>query len=402
MKQKRVTALLGAGAAIDIGAPSTNQITQKAIRKRQGIFKGEIQYTLKGIYNVLNKHYRDHTSNFEDIFHTLEMLSSCDAAQGERTVYKFKPSIFAFVNPNRYFRKYAPFVHLAENDLLFSIAEQISIYDEQFRKTKNSENEWYSNFWNNSGLTWDIATLNYDTTIEESLDNYIDGFRKERKCNFSRFYPTQLKRINDKHTCIHLHGCINYGYTRNIDPNKYIFEDDFHDLYKLDSYKDARQTWGGRSHSVTQAGERNYITPIITGLRKLEKLNVSPYSHYLHFFQDSLLNNSCLLVIGYGFGDLYLNQLMERMNIIHGEKKRIVVIGYYPFERYDPRIFGAPSIEEYHFICRQFRISQLGRKGYFERDKAIISDDNTAMLYLDGFKNTVIRHSKEIIDFFNS
>lgn len=403
----RVTALLGAGAAIDIGAPNTTEITAEVKKKRQGILKGEMQYTLKGIYDVLNRYYPDHECNFEDIFHALEMLSSYNkAAWGKQTVYKYKPSISAFIYPNRYFRKYIPYAHLAESDLLYSVAKQVSKYNEEFKKEKNFKSKWYSDFWNNSGLIWDVATLNYDTTIEDSLGMYIDGFRKEKGCNFSRFYPSKLKRFKNKHTCIHLHGCINYGYPRTVDPNKYIFEDDFHDLYKLDNYQEACQTWSGRSQSVTQAGERNHIAPIVTGLRKLEKLNASPYSHYLSFFQNSLLYNPCLLIVGYGFGDLYLNQIMERMNIIHGNKKRVVIITYCPdcVSVYNPKIFNRVSDEEYRFVLKQFKTpTYIGKhKSNVPEERFFISDDGTARLYLDGFKNTVSAHSQEIIDFFNS
>ncbi len=402
----RVTALLGAGAAIDIGAPSTADITKEVIKKRQGFGKGEMQYTLKGIHDVLNSYYHDHECNFEDIFHTLEMLLSYKAAWGKRTVYGHKPSIAAFVYPNRYFNKYISYAHLAESDLLNSVAKQVSIYDRKFKLAKNKESKWYSDFWNKNGLIWDIATLNYDTTIEESLGQYVDGFHIEKKSNFSRFYPSRLRRFHNKHTCIHLHGCIEYGYPYIVieEPEMYLFEDNLQDLYKLISYKEACLTWDRRTQGVNQAGEINHIAPIITGLRKLEKQNAAPYSHYLRFFQNSILNNPCLLIVGYGFGDLYINQIMERMNIIHGDKKRIVVITHFPGSVYNPKIFNRISNEEYRFVLKQFRTpAYIGQhKGNVPNERFFISDDGTARLYLDGFKNTVSAHSQEIIDFFNS
>lgn len=398
----RVTALIGAGAAIDIGGPTTQQITEKVVNEIQGKYlKNKKQYTLKGIYKILNNFYRDRESNFEDIFHTLEMLSSYQTAWGDRTVSKFKPSICAFIKANRHFTKYAPYIHFAQMDLLNTVAEQVDSYNEKYKETKHGPNSWYFDFWNKSNIIWDVTTLNYDTTIEESFDEFIDGFCKEKGQNFSRFYPTKLKKAHNKHTLAHIHGCINYGYPWGIH-NQYIYEDDFHDQYKLEDYNQARQHWFGKTHDVSQAAEANYNAPIITGLRKLEKISKYPYSHYLYNFQDSLLKNNCLLIVGYGFKDLYLNQLMERMNIIHGEKKRIAIISFFEEECYDPLIFDEIPLEEYHFMCKQFRMSRLGKKGQCGKEGVLKSDDGTAILYLSGFKSTVLNHKDEIINFFNS
>lgn len=291
----RVTVLLGAGATIDIGGPSTKRITEEVIKVLSTSVESsdDKKYVLKDIHNKLKNFYGEkYVINFEEIFHTLEMLYSYDTAWGKETTKDYKSPVAAFIESNADFKENIPYLYSAQEDLLKSVAEQVSRYDEEYRSLKDTEHSWYRNFWNDSEVNWDIATLNYDTTIEESLSEYCDGFYLEKGSDYSRFYPSEFeKQKNERHTITHLHGCINYG--RPMIGDKHTFEDNSHDLYKLNSYQQARQLWAG-IYDKTQSGETNNISPILTGLRKLEKLSIlsfqSLFISFPRFFIEKQLS----------------------------------------------------------------------------------------------------------------
>lgn len=124
---------------------------------------------------------------------------------------------------------------------------------------------------------------------------------------------------------MHLHGCILFGTpTRKSDE----LGTDIHDMYKFDTYDDASDYLDTKNLS-TQDWQSLFVGPIITGLRKIDKITIYPYISYLYEFEKSVLNNERLLIIGYSFGDLYLNYLLKRMKQSHGEKRHIVIITMY-------------------------------------------------------------------------
>jgi SIR2-like domain len=400
----RISVLIGAGATIDIGGPTTDELTEKVCQKKQLLFKGK-SAILKSVAKQLNDYYNPNKINFEHLMHAIEMLDTYRDGWNNPGNLKYKPPIIPFIKPRftRYFKDNSIGLLVAKQDIIRTIADEVNKYDHKFRKTKKYD--WYKDFWGNSGLIWDITTLNYDTTIEYSLNNeYEDGF-EDISDNYFRFNPLKLENPS-KSTLTHIHGCINFGYPRNIQ-NKYAYEDTHEDIYKLNSYKEAKQTWFGRSTHRTQAAEETIIGPIITGLRKVEKLNTYPYSHYLYNFQKSILKNKSLLIVGYGLGDLYLNQLMERLNRIHGEKKKIVIITFYGKDDWtdDHRIIDFPETNDgYLFLAKAF-VKESPLKGYkrenFINKEPIRSEKGNVLVYLHGFKEAIQNHKNEILDFFN-
>ncbi len=78
----------------------------------------------------------------------------------------------------------------------------------------------------------------------------------------------------------------------------------------------------------TQAAEHVYQYPIVTGLRKNDKIMTPPFdAYYTHLYQQ-LRNNKNLLIIGYGFGDLYINGLLNQFRSFHGTDGKVICIGY--------------------------------------------------------------------------
>ncbi len=299
------------------------------------------------------------------------------------------------------FMKDAIALQTSKRVLIETIADEVNKYDINFKES--SKYDWYKEFWAKCEIKWDITTLNYDTTIENSFNNNIEDGFEDSGDNYYRFNP--LKFLNTKESTIaHLHGCINFGYPIQI-RNKYAFEDTHEDVYKLNSYEDSKITWFGRSTNRSQASEETLIGPIITGLRKTEKLNTFPYSFYQSNFQNSILKNSRLLIIGYSFGDLYLNQIMERINRIHGMDKKIVIITYYGKNYWadDHRIIDFPEPNEAYFFYAKAFVQDSPFTGYkednFRKKEPIRDKKGNVLVFLHGLKEALTNHKEEILTF---
>lgn len=399
----RVTAFLGAGASLEIGGPLASNLTCTVRNKKQRYYDSQLgrkrKVSLLGqITNKLNEFYSPNTCNFEDIFHVLEMLESYGRGWRDRTASTYKPPIAAFLKPR--FTKFFDSLGLivAKRDLLEIVAEAINSYDSIF--DSNGNHRWFASFWQEAikKCPWDIATLNYDTCIEKSIGVFEDGF-EDTGDGYSRFNPRKLYTTSISRL-LHLHGCILYGYPRLSDPNKYIYEDDFEDLYKFDTYDEAKKTWFGRSNNTAQSHEETIIGPIITGLRKTDKLISYPYSEYSTTFSKSIFENERLLIAGYSFGDLHFNKILEKIVRLHGNNRKIVIITWFdnrqPWHP-DPGVMDWPGNEMFRFIAKSFKESNPFKS--FSFNSPIVSIDGCVQLYLCGFKDAVDNHGRDIIDF---
>ena len=404
----RVTAFIGAGACIDIDGPSTACITKKVRSVQQEIFVPPLKQTItkpfiEAVALHLETFWRDEP-NFEDIFHAIEMLDSCRVGWDITAAKQFRPALSAFVGTTdkSYFN--VDMLIVAKKDLISTVAKQVAAHDSAFNPN-SSKHYWYSAFWRQATKRppWDIVTTNYDMCIEKSLDGHIeyeDGFENLEDGVYS-FRPRNILNSN-KTKIMHLHGSIYYGYPKFTDPNRYIYEYDHEDLYKFNSYANAQKTWFNMSHRNSQAGEKTIAGPIITGLRKTDKLLPYPYNTYNACFAKSLMENSRLLIAGYSFGDLHFNSWLGKMANIHGNNRRIIVISYLD----DPnRWHPVPSVmgwstPMYEFMAKVFKDNRPFKSYVFENP--VISADGNVQLYLRGLRDALENHGEEIIDFLSS
>ena len=218
------------------------------------------------------------------------------------------------------------------NQFLLRIMDIVAGYNSYFEKEKHNKERWLTDFILSLGTT-DIFNFNYDTVFENVYGDggYEDGFEltpitKE----YQIFNPNKLMNCQDgKSTINHLHGCINYYHPD--DPNAHVNELRFEDWVKYPTYEDVRKRMLGHSQSQphSQTKETIYNGPIITGLNKTAKLNCVPFDFYHAYLVNTITRSNKLLIIGYSFGDLYCNQLIQRMNLIHGKDARVCIIDYF-------------------------------------------------------------------------
>ena len=303
-------------------------------------------------------------------------------------------------------------IRRACDDLIETVATRIFEYNNTF--IKNADNAFFYNFWQKATneVAWDITTLNYDTCLENSLMNYEDGFDTTVKPmgikggSAKRFNPRKLADTQESRI-MHIHGCIQYGPAiPSQNPNEYSFRESFYDMYKYSSYEDAKEHWFNRSNPQTQSGEQILIGPIITGLRKTDKVTIYPYSFYLYEFQKALLENQSLFIAGYSCNDIYLNDFLIRMAELHGVKRRIVIVTYFSEETKknwhpDPYIRDTPTDNEYQVISRllQEEYASVLAKLQLPKNGKLESKDKCVKIYFEGLKKAIEKYGDEIIEF---
>lgn len=423
---KRTTVILGAGAVLDfnfsgITFPSTSNITEKIVDiKVQGLDADQsdlisvvykrIKESGDQIYiqRELQRQFKYHV-NFEELFFTIEALYSFNGTfQNEYLSPQIRPFVASLVKPIDEIQQFPSIEYYrALFAITQAIIEIIDAYDSRFLHDDNNE-IWYRKFWSNIPNKWDIFTFNYDNTVENSLQDFEDGFEPSFDGeNYEHFNPVKLITNSRKRSTIHhLHGSIRYS---EVNPRKYEWVHSHRDMYKVQSAKEAIKYIGVQSTPLNQANERYFNSPIIIGLRKLDKLTFLPFSVYHANLVNKIIANPSLLIVGYSFGDLYANQLIERHSLIHGSKQRIVLIDKFPQYIETPGqlyryIKDGISGEAHQFLHRQlkfrisddFKICGLNIENY---DSPIFSDDGRFMLLICGFKKAVELHKKLITDF---
>lgn len=447
MQNLRTTVLLGAGAALELapdGADwaTTENITRSIINELPIGFdlKSQERYEitlLKDIYEHVCRTYNPKPLDpnakgaaakvhFEILFHILEMLSTYSRswAPGTHQIHRapFAPFIRSAFDFNR------DDLFLASRHLLSKIYDMVYTYDSRFGEIKN---DWYRVFWSERRDAWDVFNLNYDTTIEQSLEVYEDGFEfLPDEDRFMRFNAKKLLCNNENLSTVnHIHGCISFGPDRYKDINHDVYEYENHDMYKWPTVEAAHSSWIGRSGSNEEAqnGQTIIQGPIITGLSKTEKTTCLPYDIYRQNLYNAIQRNRSMLIAGYSFGDKYINHIFYRMSQMHGDNKRIVLIDYWDIAGFMKGLYTDDNkeptdvdlkpwvFENYFYDDRSngealMFIKRIAHHDYdiwehfnlLSMTEPMISDNVQLMLLIGGMKHSLEHHKDAIYDFLQS
>ena len=415
--KRRTTAVLGAGAVLDFDfggqpKPTTKYITEAVVEEKINGYDEIDSDLIKRVYKLVvdasrSEYLRIHpavrhyepTVTFEDLFEVIETLYSYSGTW-KHEHYPFS-LISALVKCDLDY--YSGDYHRAMIAIIKKIVEIVDSYDEQFREP--DKDIWYKNFWKRYDGKVDVFNLNYDTTVEHSLGDYVDGFVK---CypGYMRFEPEVIWNSTDRATVNHLHGCVLYG---DPNPEPVQFHYSHHDLYKFYSAKDAIELLGRRFFLPhNQVGDSIFYSPIITGLKKTDKICYMPHSFYHANLAKKIIENPSLLICGYSFGDLYVNQLLQRHKLIHDKNERVVIV-----EKWDYVIndgvdlyqcfkkkasdglweYFARIVENVNPTVDEFKKFKLLVDGCWESPNGMLH------LYTKGFKHAVENYQEDMMDF---
>ena len=424
---KRITAIVGAGSVLGFGIneanmPSTTNITMRILSVSVEDKDGKQQEIMKMINDKLKERFdmfsqigiTEHYSvNFETLFHLLEMLYSYNDCW-QKDVYPF-PWVAVLLKP-----VFELFVRKSYHDALVQcvkeIIQVINTYDSLFANRELQE-QWYRVFWTSIGNGLDVFSFNYDNTIENSIAKFNDGFVLFTP-DYQRFEPEVLwNNENDLPTICHLHGNILYGNAQpgilqGIYSSRDLFKFRKVDLDNLELFMFPRN----------QAQETIVNTPIITGMHKMDKMCYMPHSFYHAFFTRKILENPSLLIVGYSFNDIYVNQIINRHKLIHSDKQRVVIIDKWQIdEKSDINSFVEYIYNNTSLGCIEFLNQMIwDEDSYYQgvinnqdfklrfiakmqwEDHFWSLKDHCMRLYINGFKSAVENYQNEIIEYLKS
>lgn len=422
---KRITTIIGAGAVLDfdytysnaVKPSSKNILNEIKDLKVQGYDK-EFSDVISKVYNLanntFNKIYKNrgllqehYELNFEYLYFLLESMLNFSSDIKYLDPHSFPP-LYTILNVKDELKDYFHIEYArALHAIVKKITKIIDTYDVHFRSDPYAES-WYKSFWKErDNIKFDIFTFNYDTTIEYSIGNYEDGYRPipNNSLGISFFDPKALLNNTRKLSTVnHLHGCIYYSECAPIECKQTHSN---RDMFKMRTVDDAMSQLGVQSKNQTQAQEMFLNSPILIGLRKLDKMTNLPSSIYHSHLINKLFRNKGLLIIGYSFGDLYVNQLIQRRLLMKGEKHRLVIIEYFPsyvnsttsfFRHLTDNCRGLKAFLDPLMDMRfcNFNLVNVTFKSY---DEPIYSNDKKIMIFICGFKRAVELHKDLIYNF---
>lgn len=315
-----LTVLLGAGFSEGVHLPGTLQITDHIRQLPAYGVRGD-DYREAPIGNVLwkiaNAYYDQ--PNFETLLHLSESMISANRSRFGFTLPDTQKVAFnAFMEPARRWERVLEDTALSRfgTEMMANIADFI---DAAIRQSSPEKQGIVAGFFEPLFKITKvrIATLNYDDAIERSVPDLWDGFTDGNPgtvdySGFAHEYPVEL---------LHLHGSIRFAPPAE---NARLLPE----LRRFATNDDAKPHRMARQDLMffSQAGEVLFNGPMLSGLRKTEKLLLEPYGLYHQRLIEGILRSPRLICIGYGGNDTYVNAAISLARRVHGPDFRAVYI----------------------------------------------------------------------------
>ena len=308
MHKNRALVLIGAGASLEFGAPSTtdltNYIEKKILNDDWMQFNSgyqawiEIKHTLSRYFD--NDAYNTNscpTVNFEHIYHCAhELLSTFEPI--ERTANEFRPVLVPFINRSTNLGDKTLRV-LVNRIAEFIFAEMVAVCERA--KSLNTLTAFLAKLRQDHIVR--IYTTNYDDFLLQAAPDLYTGFDPEPRCGAKPFDRQKFWNAIGQDCSFPLHGSVHLSFGLPHAPDA-----DLNALYWYDSRDEALNN---SSHSGSDDqrmdGGKTVRSAIITGLDKLAPLQRQPFSHYYASMARDAMEAEIIFVIGCGLGDLHLN-----------------------------------------------------------------------------------------------
>lgn len=347
---KRTVFLLGAGAAIDWGGPTTNQITDILIK--QGPSNAKDELIINYIYEYFNNgNIGIDRINFEGLIDIIEQCAqywlSKDANNTISTKLiskdnEFWENAFSELYISKY-RNYDP--KLSENAnffcrLLLQCYEEVIFHIRKYSQFTENMNKIYcdkNNEINQLAAQYfkekskdsylRIYSLNYDRVIQaifqKSCIPFFQGFNSENivpsvgEMHQSVDSKRILTSLNEN--CIfHLHGIFCWRID-NTNPNGL-------DGYQIvNSYYNNPLENQGFKYTFSEKNKPLFLTPIITGYSKVQRTNLTPFKQMASAFDIDCHTADEIIIVGYSFGDLHINDTIRQARKNNANVKIIII-----------------------------------------------------------------------------
>ena len=140
-------------------------------------------------------------------------------------------------------------------------------------------------------------------------------------------------------------------------------------------------------------------------------MTFAPNNVYLSDLARKVVENNRLMIIGYSFGDLYLNEIMGLGVAAHGDDFKVVIIDKYPsyinsYTSFFQHLTHGGNPQEYIFVSRLAKdrlFAEIGQDEHpliFEDyNIPVVSKNGKLMMCINGFKDAAVNHKETILEF---
>lgn len=207
----RITMVIGAGAPLGFDLPkgkkrpTTGYITDE-VRKPYRHFDNRDIDIVEKMYQVLKNNYpltpsegndwkregnAEPNVNFEMLFHVMESCLTNEKVWSDKCHNADISPVFSlFTNPSVEYD--AADLNYIMPLFIQRIMDIVNDYD-RYYKNNIAKESWYRDFFCHNDAKLDVFNFNYDTTIEESIDGFEDGFEPfDGATDVERFNPQKL------------------------------------------------------------------------------------------------------------------------------------------------------------------------------------------------------------------
>ena len=331
MIKPRLTVILGAGSAINIGFPSTEEITSQIeeLLNEKDLLAENLKSHFQSFFGEKRK------INFEDYLFYLEELYSY--FKGEKN---YRNHIASLVSLNRDFEKTSDFYRESIDLCIKKIKGLIDKAMISFREKERKDYQWHLDFWKelNRRFSLDIISLNYDNIFEAMPDisfnsGYSKIFFENSVYSFDAKEFLAFDKESQENRIIRLHGSINFAPMRNYATS--LNPEFARNFDRLETNEQLNLFWFNdlklaSREPIIHFQNNLMLSPIISSYNKTEKLHKFPFSIYYSLLPKIFSESPNMLIIGYGFNqnDTHLNNFLSQLPLYHKDKERFYIIDY--------------------------------------------------------------------------
>lgn len=320
---KKLLVILGAGASVEFGMPSVDEIDklfEKWSWRHFPLTNGD-KFN-DNLYRWVKDNFKSpkgEKQNFENILHTIQSISSFGLNRDSGLINLFD------------FKKTIKFPEIRLSDGLIKIAEPIdfaklnAILNHELLKflrekcknlklEKETELGIIKEFFDFMRIDYELGfvNLNYDNVLLTALPELSTGFdRNTGKFDMMEIYENQWD------FCYHLHGSVHFDMS---DGDEEVVWNNNMERFGLGA--------PNRRGFLTSEGGYHPMSTIITGLDKINQVYREPFRQYFLNLDRKIYESDMILFVGYGFNDSYINKLIRTHSKDTSKKRNIVVIDY--------------------------------------------------------------------------
>ena len=406
MKKKRIVILLGAGATVPWGGKTSDKLTKTVLDPEENetnilsntekIPLGKfLQRKIEEFYKLNEESHSNEADdakeviNFEHVLEIIEYLFSYYRNKNFSNHIWARPSfpsVFKVENEidneipeeeieiwdieNDKNQKKSVTLYKLYQEILWRLCEQIRDYSESFGKTDYEKKDHkFCEFINtlSERNILRVYSLNYDNLILQQKgiqDSFFNGFESENKY---RYNYSRIIQNADENCFYNLHG-------------SFYFKDDHINHYAASEivFEPNTPTVIRPEHNVELLGTPIIRSQIITGSQKLLKTLVQPISAFNYIFRNDCYNANEIMVIGYSFTDVHINNILaSALDSNTNNKFNIITL-----------IDNPNSFRDFqNQLIRSFKNheKEINTIIFMEEQDWLYSENNTFSIYTKGF-----------------